>query len=435
MRAVILAVALGGCRITGTFECYEAAQCRGPGGTVGACIAGSCAFADGDCTAGFRFAESAADEVAGACLETVPPAGCAAWTPRHFTACALPTPAGPIDIATARTYDTDSGEFDVPVLHTSNVVAQMTGAMVRVISVSSFTVELGGSLRVTGSLPLVIAAWDSITITGRIDVNSQRGGATAAGANPMECMASTPGGAAPDAGSGGGGAGGFQGIGGDGGSAGFPMVAMGGMGGAAATMSTLAASVRGGCPGAPSGAAGPGAVAPATPASSAAPGAGGGALQLTAQRSIAIAGRLLAGGAGGSGGPLASSAGGGGGGSGGYLGLEAPAISVTGALAANGGGGGGGAGTDRPGGDGADANAGATAARGGAGGGAMGGCTGDGGSGTLAATVNGGDANNMARVCGGGGGGGAAGVIAVRSPAYVAAPTANISPPVVIDPP
>ena len=434
MRAVILAVVLGGCRITGTFECATAEQCIGPGGTAGACISGSCAYLDEDCTAGYRFAESAAEEVAGVCLETVPPVGCAEWMPRHFTPCDLPSPLGPIVITSARTYDTDLGEFDVPIAHTSTIVAQTTGGMVRVISVSSLTVDTSILLRVTGSLPLVIAAWDSIQILGRIEANSVRGAEIGAGANPTGCLPAMPGGAAIERGAGGGG-GGFQGAGGDGGLGGNPMVAMGGKGGLAAPMATLAASVRGGCPGAASGAAGPGAVAPATATSVGTPGAGGGALQLTARRSIAITGRLNVGGAGGHGAPMASSAGGGGGGAGGYLGLEAPAISVSGGLAANGGGGGGGGAVTTSGGDGNDAGFGTTAARGGIGGGPAGGCSGEGSTGAAGAALAGGDANNNARVCGGGGGGGGAGVIAVRSAAYVAAQAASISPPVVIDPP
>jgi hypothetical protein len=426
VRAVLLVALLGGCQYTGTFECSLAEQCIGPGGTAGSCIAGSCAYTDEDCTAGFRFADSAADEVAGACLESVPPVGCELWTPRHVSACDLPTPIGAI--ATAATYDTDRGAFDIAVPHTSNVIATTGGDMVRVISVSTFGVSTGITLRVTGSLPLVIAAWDSITIAGRIDAGSERGAVTGPGADATGCTAPTPGAAALALGSSGGGGGGFQGAGGDGGSAGYPMTVMGGMRGGAAAAATLTTRIRGGCPGAASGAAGPGAMTPATAASTAAGGAGGGALQLTAQRSISIPGFLRAGGAGGTGAPIGSSAGGGGGGSGGYLGLEAPMLAISGALVANGGGGGGGATDAAAGGNGAD---GTSAARGGAG---APNCNGAGGIGATGTTLRGGDANNDARICGGGGGGGGAGVIAVRSAAYVPTAAANISPPISIVP-
>jgi len=429
VRAAILVALLGGCRFTGTFECSIADQCVGPGGTAGSCIAGSCAYSDADCTAGFRFAESAAEDLAGVCLENVPAAGCELWMPRHFAPCDLPTPLGPIQITAAATYDTDRGEFDIAVPHTSTVVAQTGGGMVRVLSVSTFGVSTGITLRVTGSLPLVIAAWDSITIAGRIDAGSDRGGVTGPGADATGCTAPTPGAAASERGSGGGGAGGFQGAGGDGGAAGYPMTVMGGMGGAAAPTMMLTARVRGGCPGAASGAAGPGAATPATPTSTAAGGAGGGALQLTAQRAISITGGLRAGGAGGTGAPIGSSAGGGGGGSGGYLGLEAPMIAVAGSIAATGGGGGGGATDAAAGGHGPDGSS-----AGGRGGMAAEDCSGEGGNGASGNSVPGGDANNNARTCGGGGGGGGAGVVAVRSPAYVPTTAANISPPVVIVP-
>ncbi len=432
MRAAVLVAALGGCAYSGTFECFESKQCVTQSGGEGACVGGSCAFADDGCTAGYRFADSAAAEISSVCLENVPPADCAAWTPRHFMPCALPTPLGAITISAMATYDTDAGEFDIPVPHTSAVLAQTDGTMVRVLSVTTFTIDMAITLRVTGSLPLVIAARDSITIAGRIDASSKRS-STGPGANAMACTAPTSGALPVVRGSGGGGAGGFQGAGGIGGPGGYPMQAMGGMGGAAVMMTALTTSVRGGCSGAASGPAGPGSVSPATATSAAAPGAGGGALQLTARRSIAVSGILLAGGAGGNGAPFASSSGGGGGGSGGYLGLEAPMITVTGSLAANGGAGGGGGSDTTGGGDGGDSVVGAVNARGG-GGGAVTvpglACQGTGGNGSAGANPAGGAASNNAGFCGGGGGGGAAGVIAVRSAAYVANPPANISPPV-----
>ncbi|MBA3464132.1 MAG: hypothetical protein H0T46_29525, partial [Deltaproteobacteria bacterium] len=130
----------------------------------------------------------------------------------------------------------------------------------------------------------------------------------------------------------------------------------------------------------------------------------------------------IAGGAGGAGSMQGAGCGGGGGGSGGYIGLEAPTVTISGDLSANGGGGGGGAAINGFSSNGTDGRTGTDPAAGGAPSqscgvaGAPGGTVGLGGG-----SVVGVDA------CGGGGAGGGAGYILIWSQDY-SAMGATISP-------
>ncbi len=442
MRAVesitlALALVLGtGCRVTGEFHCEANGQCVGQGAAPGVCVTGSCAFDDPGCTSGWRFADSAADEIAGACLEGVPPADCAAWMPKHFSPCALPAPLGEVRLSEGGyVYDTDRGEFvgGPAVVHTSIVLPQTDGTQLRIISVSAFTIDAQIRLRVVGSLPLVIASWGKIDIAGQIEVSSSVNDLRGAGANFAGCKAAKQGEAGlASKGSAGGGGGGFTGAGGTGGDADreAPPGRLGG--GGAATLAMPTTIVHGGCPGAPGGAIGPAAKPPSTPTSASLPGAGGGALQLTARGAITISGIVDAGGAGGGGGAGTVEGGGGGGGSGGFLGLEAPSVTVTGVVAANGGGGGGGANDGTAGVAGSDGRAASSAAPGGNAGAncASGGANGSAGTTLAGASI---DPAQPPSSCGAGGGGGGAGVISIRSPAFTMT-GATLSPPVTIDP-
>lgn len=193
-----------------------------------------------------------------------------------------------------------------------------------VLSVESFSVAADSTLRVIGDKPLLILSRSTIDIVGKIDVSSTRNPLIAgAGARTSGCQGEMGGGAGEDFGGGGGG--GYQAGGGDGGDG------NGGREGGDATGSIAPVGVQGGCPG---GDGGSGAMVGRG-------GAGGGAVQLTAEASIVVRpmGRILAGGMGGSG---AVNGGGGGGGSGGFVGLDARSVTLeAGALiAANGGAGG-----------------------------------------------------------------------------------------------
>lgn len=195
----------------------------------------------------------------------------------------------------------------------------------RVVSVESFAVAAGATLRVTGSLPLMILSHSTIDVSGTIDASSNRVAGLGPGVPRTGCVAARDG---NDDAIGGGG-GGFGRAGGDGGNR-LGGLDSPGSGGGSISQPRVVIS---GC----SGASGGGGV----PGAEGAGGSGGGAVQMTARTSILVSGtgRIHAGGMGGQGG---RDGGGGGGGSGGFIGLDAPQTNVAlGAqLAANGGGGG-----------------------------------------------------------------------------------------------
>ena len=437
MRAAWFAVlALAGCRVTGHFQCEQSEQCVGQGGAVGACVSGSCAFTDSGCVSGWRYDDSADEEVAGECIGESAPANCEAWTSAYFKPCGLPMPLGDLRVsANGYIYDTDRGVFiGGPELnHSSIAFAQEDGTVARIMSVSSFTVDPGVRIRLLGTMPLIVASWGEITMAGRIDVDSNAGGFRGPGSNSPKCAGAAtgePGNAS--GGSGGGGGGGFGAAGGTGGTADIEDTGVaGGAGGGAAAMP--ARYVRGGCSGGPGGPIGPSAMTPLTPTTAAPGGAGGGALLLSARTKLTLSGTIDAGGAGGIGGP-GNEAGAGGGGSGGFLGLESPMviITATGVAVANGGGGGAGASNNlTPASNGMDAGSTPAAAPGGT---AVNSCGAPGGAGGAGATPAGVSlAPQQGVPCGGGGGGGAAGVLAVRSAGFtmtgaMVSPTPTIVP-------
>ncbi len=200
------------------------------------------------------------------------------------------------------------------------------GPELAVLEVGSLNVT--GTLRVIGGRPLVVVAATTITV----DVIDASAVADAPGA----------GGAGPRQGSGGGGDGGVSGsadAGGGGG--GFGTAGAAGQSSGAATGaagpaygSAMLTTLEGGSGG--------GRSAPAC--QFVRPGAGGGAIQLSADTSITITGSVRANGGGGAGGIDCNNTGtsGAGGGSGGAIYLQAPSIAGAGLLLAQGGGGGGG---------------------------------------------------------------------------------------------
>lgn len=378
------------------------------------------------------------------------PAACSLWQPQHFMPCMIGTPKPALTITQAAspwTYTTTNQGGTLSdkagvVLMSTVVVTQPDNSTVAVLNVDSLTIEAGATLLVTGDKPLLIASWDTIVVNGRIDAgsltteinntaNAHIDGPSqiGAGANaPGRCggLTGTAGANAQSGGgSGGGGGGAFRGDGGNG-TVGDTVMVAGGVGGA--RLSTSPTVIRGGCNGGSSGTAGTsaGLLTPATAATVSAGGAGGGAIELAAKTSITITGSLNAGGGGGAGAPQGSAVGGGGGGSGGYIGLDAPAITMSGAaLSANGGGGGGSSPYAGQGNQGGNAVSTAQAPGGVIFGG--GNCGLAGSAGSVATTLDAADAVGSDS-CGGGGGGGGAGFIFLFSPSQVLA-SSSVSPP------
>ncbi|MGN6106011.1 MAG: hypothetical protein ACTHU0_12965 [Kofleriaceae bacterium] len=339
---------------------------------------------------------------------------CTAWMPHGFAPCDLPPPLGSLVLGGGRyTFITHKGELKGPDGTVIPVATHRIGpamAEISVMVVDRFTLEQGAELRATGTLPLIIAAYDRIEIAGTLDAGSRRG-APGAGANNCDLPSNggEGGGASSSGGSGGGGGAGFHGAGGTGG-----IGQNGATAGGAGAPLTSPPLFRGGCQGGKSGRAGTGATSPSNESTFAEGGNGGGAIHLASRVEIAISGAVLAGGSGGNGAPAGSACGGGGGGSGGYIGIDAPRVEVRGVLAANGGGGGGSARFTEMGTHGSDGLASELPVPGGTTGLL---CSGFGGGGAGAAgqVLGGGAGASAGMGCGGGGAGGGAGYILVWS--------------------
>lgn len=288
------------------------------------------------------------------------------------------------------------GTIDTDVCAMGTKQSQGPG-MPEVCVIAGKTVMVNAPLRANGSRPLVIAAVTDITVSSMIDI---AGGASlpAAGANPLQCSGTTPGGAATNGGGGGGG-GAFAASSGGGG-IGFGTGGTQGNGTGAAAKLMF---VRGGCSGGAGGDGGAGTGGTA--------GTAGGALYLVAGNSVDVSSgaTIAAAGGGGGGGGMDSANGGGGGGggaSGGLIAIEAPTLGINGVLYANAGGGGGAgsfSGAGQPGQRGT-----LSTAAGGAGAGATAGNGASGGVDTMAAAVGG---NGFSNGGGGGGGGGSIGIV------------------------
>lgn len=359
---------------------------------------------------------------------------CEAWHSQYFDACAIATPLGPVDLTDKAVYvlDTTSSTLKrTDPAHTialaSTVVEQADGTKALVVSVDRLRIAEPATLRVIGSLPLIVAAASTIEIDGRLDAGSHAG-EPGPGAQPIGCTASagwfgTNG--LQFAAGGGGGA--FGGDGGDGGDADQSTI-NGGNGGRAT--SAPVAVVRGGCRGGDGGY-----ISQVNASARGIGGDGGGAVQLAAAERITISstGRLAASGAGGRASASSSGSGGGGGGSGGMVGLEAATVVIRGGnVVANGGGGGNGSSfLDGLGSnaqlDGEDGRDDGSAARGAT----PHNCGGGGGDGSWMAARHGLSVTSLS-VCAGGGGGGGAGVIRIAAGTSEISDTAVFSPPPVI---
>ena len=398
------------------------AGCYHPSAPAGApCDDDTACPADQRCVAGTCGGTQA---VADASIDAVPIDAvplCLTWQPRHFDACGLPPPMGDLYLTAALSgfsWDTDKPELKGKMNTTLDVAAmvmtQQDGPEVLVASVENFTLEAGATLDVNGSRALLIAVWGTATIDGSIgaDASSLTPGPGGAGAlaTATGCGGGPTGnfGLAGSPASGGGG-GAFQGDGGGGGNS----------GGANGLGLAPPAIIRGGCAGG-GGGAGSG--------SAAIRGAGGGAIQISARVAIEVGADARIHAAGGGGGPgRLALGGGGGGGAGGYIGLDAPAVTIAGTISANGGSGGGGASDVADGATGVDGRTDDKPAIGGAGAATSNvGACGRGGDGSAVGTLSGAGAGTTA--CGGAGAGGGAGYILIWSPMLDV--TGTVSPPV-----
>lgn len=261
-------------------------------------------------------------------------------------------------------------------------------------------IQINATISAIGSRSLVLAASNSIVVTGSVDVSAYLAlGNTPAGSNDPSCTyTSSMGYGAPAGGS-------FAGKGGNGGN---------GVGGSGSQQGGIAGpavyrpeNVRGGCPGG---------------------GRAGGGVWLAAGTEVRVSasGRVLANGAGARGGNDFGSSGGG---SGGMIRIAAPRISLAGIITANGGGGGEGTdsnGTNNVAANGADGTIGTTRAMGGGGTSSTAGDGGAGGAGSSLDGVNGTNATGTIEATGGGGGGGAGFVHLVSDSIEN---TATVSPP------
>jgi hypothetical protein len=397
--AIVAALMVAGCSPQReSFTCMGDSSC----GVGGKCEPGFnlCSFPDSSCPDGRSFGGLGGPN-AGQCVgSTPPPDGGHPDVPPDARACfgtglvqfclaKAPTqPFTTADLTTIDTGDTSAGSKCAP------LASVTSGGTFCVISATS--INLNGTLRATGSKPLVLLSTSSITTaaSAAIDVGSHRvhgigAPETGAGANPGGAVCGA--GTAPT--SGGGGAGGsFTGLGGNGGNGNN----LANTGGTPGPVVTTTSELRGGCPGQD----GQGGIV-----ERGVHGSGGGAVFLIALDRLDIAGGIDAGGESGAAG-ITNASGGGGGGAGGMIGFDAPTINVTSLLLANGGAGGEGSGQTGAGKDGADATA-TAAAKGGAGNSGTGGDGGDGSAGAAAGPGSTGQTGSN----GGGGGGGGAGLI------------------------
>ena len=214
--------------------------------------------------------------------------------------------------------------FTSPLVGTLTITPQTlntdTSTLCEVQSMTACVVATGnltvaaGTLSVIGTKPLVLIAGNTLTVTGILDVASHLTGQRGAGAVPVTDTTRCDLGVLSASSSGGGAGGSFGSLGGNGG------------GSTAGVRGAIKpAALRGGCAGQDN-----------TPGANV-KGMGGGAVYLIAGARIVVTGSINGSGAAGM--TSTTSGGGGGGGSGGLIGLDAPAITNSGAIFANGGGG------------------------------------------------------------------------------------------------
>jgi hypothetical protein len=341
------------------------------------------------------------------------------YAPSNFDPASIPSAAiaGNVVLGCSATFDSTpdastpfvwcSGQpqplpFDVP---------QTGGPDAVVLPMYGFAITGAGSLQLTGPRPVILAVYDSASISGELLATSSYTTA-GAGGSPALCGAHAGGAGGLTSAEGGGGGGGGYGVKGGAGGASGSAAGGGdaGTGGVSVTLVPLAGGCPGGVGGTNNGTAG-------------AAGAGGGAVQVSSAGSLTVSGLVSSSGGGGRGAPSHSS-GGGAGGSGGAILLEAPNLQVQGsaALTCNGGGGGQGASQSSGGGDGADGSS-TNALQ------AQGGNSTGSGPGGAGGSFAGGATAGGPGTQGGGGGGGGVGIIRLNSNgSCVVSPSATLSP-------
>ncbi|HUQ03306.1 MAG TPA: hypothetical protein VM261_12475 [Kofleriaceae bacterium] len=334
------------------------------------------------------------------------------FTLSNVAHCDVPTATAALDLSNVANIDSFAGTMtsaggSTTMLPGTALVPQTGGPTVRVVSVTSLMLPASTTVNIRGENPIAFLVRGDAMIAGTFRLTG--------GLHPSSIPAGTRGLCA----SGGSGTNGL-GVGIGGGGGGGALGNAGGAGGYGANDTT-----NDGAPGTPLSAPSRsplwGGCAGSTGNEGTAAGAGGGAIQISAEGTIVISGTIASGGGGGNA-VGSGSPGGGGGGSGGMLLLEAKTeIMGAGNLTANGGAGGGG------GGGGGSATAGQVACDACStpvnGGGAGGAGAGYGGAGAAGGTPAAPGTNGTYS---GGGGGGGAGLIFLRSPSI--AVTGVISP-------
>src|SRR5262249_44427415 len=104
---------------------------------------------------------------------------CAQWHAHHFDACKIPQPTGDITLAGAPSplvFDTttetlkDNTGTVIPIV--AGDYHQTDGVVACVWSMQKFSLDAAIELDVIGDKPLIIAAWDTMAIRGRVDASS-----------------------------------------------------------------------------------------------------------------------------------------------------------------------------------------------------------------------------------------------------------------------
>jgi hypothetical protein len=342
----------------------------------------------------------------------VPPdaSHCWSWTTSNFDSCTILAASGALAVHADQTINTDSPPSGI----THQTITQSDGSHALLLHVTSLQIDAGKTVTVTGTLPLIVAADGSATIAGTVTT-------TAGADDPTGCAGRTgsPGNASTvaDTGGGGAGGGGAEDDGGNG-TAGTQGNSQNGQGAGGAHGSkhddANLVPLIAGCAG------GPGGISFGASGAAGTAGPGGGAVQISAQTSIAVSGSIRA--LGGSGGATTQQTGGGGGGTGGAIFLEALAVGLTSSarLCADGGAGSQGGGSTSPG---TAANTSPCSGTSGAAATSTNDFGGAGGTGGFLKGAKGGDAGGASNAsmgghgAGGGGGGGAAGYIRLHQQA------------------
>lgn len=385
VRWALLSVALVGCYSPTPHAGARCADGLCPAGLVCSPATDTCEVVAVELDGSMMLADADIDAPVDSASMTTSPDARTCWGTGLLSICPTTMPTQAVNVTASTTINTNNSTLCVP-------YSGANASAYCVVAATSVSIAAGKTVRAVGAKPLVILSTSSITVDGTINISD-----AGAGANPGVCVA----GGTPTSAQGGAG-GSFTGAGGAGGGVATGL-------GPAGAPATSTPAVRGGCRGGNGG---------GTTAGNG--GDGGGAIYLIAASSISVSATGSINASGGAGLAAAATnsgpgAGGGGGGAGGFIGFDAPTVSVIGAAYANGGGGGEGATPNHAGSDGSISPSALTAGAGGSGGAKKGGNGGAGAQGATRAGANATAGGNCGRGgASGGGGGGAAGMIYVH---------------------